>query len=110
GRTLSDVCEIVSGIPEVFVTPTLTTPTQYCRVETPFLSQVKFLGPYTLPRVDVQIAATIQSLPGPQLASNLVVPSPVVAQSLGRPLSGGAAKATVNLIPPGQLEGVRLTH
>jgi hypothetical protein len=53
------------------------------------------------------VSGTFQSLPGPQLASNLVVPSAVVAQSLGRPLSGGTANATVNLIPPGTMFGDR---
>jgi hypothetical protein len=110
GRTLSDVCEIIPKIPEDFVTATLTTPQQYCRVETPYLTQAKLLGSYMLPRVDVQISGTFQSLPGPQLASNLVVPSAVVAQSLGRPLSGGAANVTVNLIPPGTMYGDRLNQ
>ena len=109
GRTLSDVCDIVAKIPEVFVTPTLT-PLQYCRIQTPFLTQAKLLGSYTLPRVDVQVSGTFQSLPGPQLSSNYVVSSAVVAQSLGRPLSGGAANATVNLIPPGTMYGDRLNQ
>jgi len=110
GRTLGDVCEIVAKIPEVFVTPTLTTPRQYCRVRTPFLTQVKLLGSYTLPRVGVQVAGTFQSLPGPQLSSNYIVSSAVAAQSLGRQLSGGAANATVNLIPPGTMYGDRLNQ
>jgi hypothetical protein len=109
GRTLSDVCEIVAKLPEVFVTPTLT-PQQYCRVQTPFQTQAKLLGSYTIPRVDVQVSGTFQSVPGPQLSSNLNVPSAVVAQSLGRPLSGNAANATVNLIPPATIYGDRLNQ
>jgi len=56
------------------------------------------------------VSGTFQSLPGPQLSSNFVVPSAVVAQSLGRPLSGGAANATVNLIRPGTMYGDRLNQ
>ena len=92
------------------MTATLTTPQQYCRVQTPFLTQVKLLGSYLVPRVDVQVSGTFQSLPGPQLSSNYVVPNAVVAQSLGRPLSGGAANATVNLIPPATMYGDRLNQ
>ena len=40
------------------------------------------------PESEVQVSSTIQSLPGASLAANLVVPSQVVAQTLGRPLSG----------------------
>jgi len=60
--------------------------------------------------VDVQVSGTFQSVPGPQLSSNLNVPSAVVAQSLGRPLSGGAVNATVNLIPPATMYGDRLNQ
>ena len=35
----------------------------YCHVDTAFLTQVKFLGTYAVPKVDVQIAATFRSLP-----------------------------------------------
>ena len=36
----------------------------YCHVDTTFLTQVKVLGTYTIPRVDIQFAATFQSSPG----------------------------------------------
>ena len=29
-----------------------------CHLETPFLTQVKLLGTYTVPKVDVRVAAT----------------------------------------------------
>ena len=45
-------------------------------------------GSYTIPKIDVLLSGTFQSSPGVPLAANYVVPSAVVAQALGRPLSG----------------------
>jgi hypothetical protein len=101
GRTTSDTCDIKARLPEI------APLNPYCHVETAFLTQVKFLGTYTIPRVDVQVAGTYQSLPGPEIAALYNAPSAVVARSLGRPLSGGAANATVNLVEPGTMYGER---
>jgi hypothetical protein len=56
-------------------------------------------------KVGIQVSATWQSNPGPQIAANYVASNAVIAagpQPLGRNLSGGA-NVTVNLIPPGTL-------
>ena len=66
-----------------------------------FLTQVKFFGSYTVPKVDVQVSGAFQSIPGPQLAANQVIANAPVKPSLGRDLIGGAANVTVNLVPPG---------
>lgn len=101
GRTTRDTCEIRAQLPE-------TAPLNpSCHVETAFLRQVKFIGTYTVPRVDVQVSAVYQSLPGPEIAAMYNAPTAVVAQTLGRPLSGGAANATVNLVEPGTMYGER---
>jgi hypothetical protein len=83
------------------VSPTnkASTSTQFCHVDTPWLSQAKAFAAYTLPRIDVQIAGTFQSIPGVPLSAAVVVPTSVIAQSLGRPVSGGAPNATINVIP-----------
>ena len=102
GRAVTDTCD---------VTPKLDSPSRrFCRTVAPFATQFKGLMSYTIPKVDVQVSSTIQSLPGASLAANLVVPSPVVAQTLGRPLSGGAASVTVNLIAPQTLFGDRINQ
>jgi hypothetical protein len=112
GRTTSDMCDIRAQLPETVPVPRSQTPetaplTPYCRVQTDFLTQVKFLGTYTIPRVDIQVAATYQSLPGSEIVAYHPVPTAVVARTLGRLLSGGNANATVNLVEPGTMYGER---
>jgi hypothetical protein len=95
GRTSTDNCEILAAVPEASLTGL-----PYCRQQTNWLTQVKGLAAYTIPRIDVQISGTYQYLPGPELAANWVVNNAIVAPSLGRNLTG-AGNATVNLIAPG---------
>jgi hypothetical protein len=112
GRTVIDDCAIVTSHPDVTVSTTIGTvqSTQMCHVRTPFLTQVKLLGTYPVPKVGVNVAATFQSLPGPLIAANFVATNALVQPSLGRPLSGGAANTTVNLVTPGTLYGERLNE
>jgi hypothetical protein len=98
GRTLTDNCEIVRKI---------NNPSPYnCRIETNWLTQAKFLGSYTLPKIDVQVSGTFQSLPGPQVLANYVVPVAAITPSLGRTPSAGSP--TVNLLQAGTMYGERL--
>jgi len=105
GRTSLDVCDLRAQLPELTVTaPYVVGPTSPdCNVPGEFQTQVKFLGTYAVPKVDVQIAATYRSLPGVNVVSNYVATNADVIPSLGRPLSGGAANVTVNLVEPGTL-------
>jgi hypothetical protein len=86
----------------------LTNP--YCREVEPYRTSATGLATYTVPKVGIQVSATWQSNPGPEIAANYVASNAVIAagpQPLGRALSGGANNVTVNLIPPGTLYGPR---
>jgi hypothetical protein len=104
GRTSTDNCAVVAIAPEV------APLNAYCHVDTNFLTQVKLLGTYTLPKVDVQFSGTFQSLPGPQVTANYIATNAITFPSLGRPLSGGAANATINIVPLGTMYGERLNQ
>ena len=108
GRTSTDLCEVRDKIPELAFTtgwsafPIVGTTYPYCKVDTAFLTQVKLLGTYTIPKVDVLLGATFQSLPGPQIGALYVANNDVVRPSLNRALSGGAANVTINVLEAGQ--------
>lgn len=114
GRTVTDNCEVaakagttLSGFGLVLV----DNPTQlYCHNVQNFLTQYKLLGTYRIPVADVSVAATFQSSPGAQITANYIATNAVVAPSLGRPLSGGAANVTVNLVEPGTMFADRVNQ
>jgi hypothetical protein len=85
-------------------------PLEFCHNATNWLTQVKFLGSYTIPRIDVMVSGTLQNLPGPEILANYNLPSTVAARTLGRPLAGGAANVTVGVIRPGSVYGDRLNQ
>ncbi len=102
GRTSTDNCEVVAK---------LDNPSPlYCHADTKFITQVKLLGVYVVPRIDVQFSATFQSIPGLPLRADYVATNAQVTPSLGRALSGGASNVTVNLVSPGSLYGERLNQ
>jgi hypothetical protein len=98
GRTSTDNCEIVSMLPELISTATTALPRDYCHMDSPLLTQVKGLGSYTIPRLDLQVGGSFQSNPGPLVQATFNAPTALAAQSLGRPLSGNAPNAQVNLL------------
>ncbi len=107
GRTVTDNCEIIAQLPEV----SPSTPSAYCHVASPFLTQVKLLGAYTIPRFDVLVSGTYQSIPGPELAANRTYSNAEIKPSLIRDLSAGTnANVTVNLIPPASMYGERVNQ
>ena len=63
-----------------------------CHQDTASRTQVKWVGTYTVPRLDVLVSAVVQKpAPAPIILANYVAPNAAVAPSLGRSLSGNAA-------------------
>jgi hypothetical protein len=75
GRTVTDNCAVVAQVPEMLTfgatnaagtaaTAGAQLAQQFCHLEEPWLTGFKGLVFYTVPKVDVQLAATFRSVPG----------------------------------------------
>ena len=126
GTITQDVCDIRAKVPEYTVadpysapvvaagtstsTLLLAGPTAWhCHTERP-QTQLKLLGSYTVPKIELQVSSTLQSIPGPEIAAFFTATNALITPSLGRPLSGGAANASINLVQPGTMYGERLNQ
>jgi hypothetical protein len=102
GRQTTDNCDVVTKVDN-------PSPL-YCHTQEEFLTQIKFTGSYTIPRVDVRVSGSLQNGPGPAIAANYVAQVAEVQPSLGRSLAGGARNVTVNLVEPGTMYADRYTQ
>jgi hypothetical protein len=99
GKTMVDNCDVAAKVPESLTVTGIgggatSRPIEYCHIESPFLTQVKFNGAYTIPKADVLFSAAFQSLPGPIVQANYVI----TERAPGVPLIGSPT-ATVALLP-----------
>jgi hypothetical protein len=111
GRKLADSCELRAMLPEQgqgtrgstsAITAANGSPVNpYCREVEPYLTSIRGLATYTVPRVELQISGTWRNDPGDDLAANFVATNAYIAANgtLGRNLSE-ASNVTVNLIEP----------
>ena len=123
GQMVADNCEVRTNLPELSTATTgtsafgpglgastVTPVSPYCHVAYGVLTQLRGFAAYLVPKVHVEVAAALQSKPGPMLAANYAAASGEAEPSLGRPLSGGAANVTVNLVAPGTMYGARINE
>ena len=116
GRTMEDDCDIVTKVPEmlnvtgaVFTaivlpagTPTAWRAQQFCNRQTPWQTQFKTFGVYTIPKAEVQVSGTFRSIPGDTIRAVFNANNAYLAanSTLGRPLAGGAANIAIDLVAP----------
>ena len=107
GRRVTDNCEIIAALPE---TSPLGMP--YCHRADAWTgaTQVKMIASYTIPRIDLFVSGLLQSVAGPLVTANYTATNAIVAPSLGRNLSGGAANVVVNIVEPGTMYGDRMNQ
>jgi hypothetical protein len=123
GKTTTDNCEIAAAVPETLqgtaasgtgqfpVTANgMWTPDQFCHQESPFLTQIKGMASYRIPRIGVQTSVAFQSTQGPHIFANYTATNAVVSPSLGRNLSGNAANIPVLIVEPGSMYGERMNQ
>ena len=111
GRVAHDYCDLQSALPESLPNratggfDTDTVPIEHCNRAENWLTQVKLIGSYTFP-YDIQVAATLQSQPGPERGARLVF----TESSLGRPAVLYPGGVELNLIEPGSSYGDRFNQ
>ena len=109
GKTMTDNCAVAAKVPDslsvVAYNGAVFVPFQFCHIDTPFLTQLKLNGAYTIPRADVLLSATLQSVPGPPVLANYSI----TQRAPGVPLVGSGTE-TVSLIAPGTQYGDRLNQ
>jgi hypothetical protein len=114
GRGVRNNCEITALLPETLGTAQVGS----CDVTEPWLTTLRGLASYTVPKADVLVSAVFRSQVavnpgavasnGNSLSANYLVSTATIQQILGRPIAGGAANSTVDLLLPGQLYQDRL--
>jgi hypothetical protein len=122
-RQSTNNCDLVGRLPrtalegsEVVVRGTVTEtlgasiPGQFCNAKGSFLTQVKLLGSFVIPRIDVQVSASLQNLPGPEILAEYTASNAEISRSLGRDLAGSVRNVTVHLIEPGSMYGERMNQ
>jgi hypothetical protein len=123
GRGVRDNCEVTAKVPELLLVAGTWQQPSTCHVDEPWLTQVRGLAAYTVPKVDVAVSASFQFKPGTlgiggndsatngqSVNANYPVPNAVAQASLGRPLALGAVNTNVNLLRPGMLYGDRVNQ
>jgi hypothetical protein len=123
GRGVRDYCAVANKLPELYTTAGAMFSGQQlgaCAVSEDWLSSIRGLASYTIPRVDVLVSGSLRSLPavapaggsvasnGNSLQANYNVTSAILQQQTGRPLAPGQAFQTINLVPLGHLFPDRL--
>jgi hypothetical protein len=111
GRTYNNNCEVAAQVPESLG----NVPQAFCNTTTPFLTQVKAIASYTIPRVDLQVSGTFQSTPGPARQAVFTIDSTNFASATQSTLpnapTGSGNLKTVNLLNEGQpIYGERLNQ
>ena len=109
-KTDSDYCEIRRAVPEWSVILAQSPVNPWCDTSTGWVSRFTAVGSYVIPRIDVQVASTVRSDQGGDLAANWVAPNSATV-GLNRAFAGiGGNTITVNLIEPGTLYGDRVNQ
>jgi hypothetical protein len=114
GRGVRDMCEITAKVPEALLIglPAVWQQPSSCHVTEPWLTQIRGLATYVIPKADVQLAASFQFKPGTlglggnDSASNgtSVNANYTVTNAIaGIPLLNN--QQSVNLLLPGELYG-----
>jgi hypothetical protein len=115
-KTDQDYCEVRRALPEWTIPglggapPSVSPVNPWCDISSGFVTRFTGIGIYTIPKIDVQVAGTLRSDQGGELAANWTAPNSATV-GLNRPFAGvGGQTVIVNLIEPGTLYGDRVNQ
>jgi hypothetical protein len=109
GKVEDDICDLRAAVPENY----LLNP--YCHNTSPWLTSLRALVSYTIPKIDVNLSSVVQDKPniGTDQITSLSATYTLsasdlasAAQQLGRPLTNTGPQ--VNLLAPGTVYGNRI--
>ena len=128
GNVIEDDCGVAAAHPEIYISSfgwggtrgnIAQLPQAFCHRESGFVTNLKGLASYTVPKVDVLLSGTFHSLPYPgsnfpsienqSLGARALV-LPQFQSSLGRPLSSGLPIEFLSIVKPGVRYGDRLNQ
>ncbi len=116
GRGVRDYCDVTEKLPELYTTAGALFVNQQvasCAISEDWLTSIRGLASYTVPKIDVLVSGSFRSTPGVAPAGNAVasngnslsanynVSSAILQAQTGRPLVPGLAFQTVNLLEQG---------
>ena len=135
GNVVEDECGVVARHPEMYISglgwggtldffkqfnPSLGQwPQAFCHRESGWLTNIKGLASYTVPKIDVLLSGTWHSVPYPgnnfpsvtsQSLGAQVLAVPIAETNLGRPLASGLPIEFLNLVQPGTINYERLSQ
>jgi hypothetical protein len=118
GKTVVDICEVRAALPEIttVLNGTIGPTNPFCKIDPGFITKVTGLASYTVPKVDVLVAATFRSDQGaPLRATWNATKAPSAGfvgldAILGRPTQGAGNTVAIDLIQPGEVWGDRVNE
>jgi hypothetical protein len=129
GRGIRDTCQVLIGRFGRPMTPSTATVAASgvvdgqpaCSATEPWITSVRGLASYTIPKVDVLVSAVVRSQanvqPGGDVATNgasrsanFLMNATQFQTATGRSLRPGVTTETVNLLLPGQIYGERVNN
>ncbi len=135
GNVVEDECGVAAQHPDIYISslgwggsltffspfiPSIGQwPIEFCHRESGWLTNVKGLASYTVPKIDILLSTAFHSVPYPgnnfpavasQSLGGQVLLAPQVQTTLGRPLSSGLPIEFFNIVQPGAKYGDRLSQ
>ena len=112
GKTVQDFCGIRAQLPELSIAGggTVGPTNPNCKNDPGFITKVTGLASYTVPKVDVLLAATLRSDQGAPLRAIYNAPVADVSAALGRPAAVAGTTVPIDLVAPGEVWGDRVNE